>query len=696
MFLSLRMECSKQDWVKDFGSLGLEAEWRTPIQVEAIKNFLCTLVACAMLGSEETFSIAIKKFGTSPFVGSVSPALVTKVLEFLSFDPPIDQLKRALDILKTFAHSYYARDVTVELKQFHISNVLVCLLFGRKAADEKRAYAMPTSTTKVPITKASMKSMDPSRKELREKVLIPWTKWQQQPNRPQLKTIMKKRTARLKFSQENLINRLRIAWDHWISIMPKGMASNLVKEKSNRRNSTDPFHVDCDRCFDSDDPGDSDDDASSPNNCNVLINHMEVDNVINDNDDASPETGKTASSNSEWDMFRGVTQPITGISKASANFESAFCTSAVDDSLVDDVVALIGYLSGMWGHVEHEIIHLLNARMQYTLLRLKPSNWTDKDIDWLVRMLKVTVAMGDFAFRELCIYFERLPHDVPEAIRPYFSVGAQFVNRHDGYMYEFLDDMCGDALQPFLIEYPKYLDQLRRRINKRRPKQLPIESGRLQLFVVPRPPNCIFRKKNPMHPNNSCSVGSNSGNSNNFAGLGNNENNGDDVRIEDIDDENDMLDCGNSQNYGARDHRTGGSGTNDANDAHDRIGANYRTNFARYYGTNYGTNDSHEMETEENAETDAIDRKVKKEPVMMDAAFSECAAPVPMVTSAIRFRYGKIDHVCRRTQPARSIATEVPTQMFNRQLVIRRYKKPVNRRSKSNGCSLYDCKLYHI
>lgn len=100
------------------------------------------------------------------------------------------------------------------------------------------------------------------------------------------------------------------------------------------------------------------------------------------------------------------------------------------------------------------------------------TRWSAPEFKWLARITQALAAIGETAFRELTLYFEHIPYDqLPEWLIPHFSYGAIYIRgRKDFYFYEYMQEVCGDALLPFLLYYPKYVDKLQKRAMSKKAK----------------------------------------------------------------------------------------------------------------------------------------------------------------------------------------------------------------------------------
>lgn len=90
-----------------------------------------------------------------------------------------------------------------------------------------------------------------------------------------------------------------------------------------------------------------------------------------------------------------------------------------------------------------------------------------------MRVVRLLSALGDFAFRELTVYFNKInPLKVPEYVQCHLNVSDCFYllhlelyesliqfsaiylrGRSDIFFHEYLNDVCGDGLLPFMLYF---------------------------------------------------------------------------------------------------------------------------------------------------------------------------------------------------------------------------------------------------
>ncbi|XP_058058681.1 uncharacterized protein LOC131209598 [Anopheles bellator] len=190
----------------------------------------------------------------------------------------------------------------------------------------------------------------------------------------------------------------------------------------------------------------------------VKVKHEQLPTLV----DADPEENVSLQMSESSDGAEEVHNP-NSTTLESENITTLICA----DRLVDRVCRVIGLYAGKWGFVEQECTFLLVERLQRYFQERKT---TAIDWNWLSRILRGLWAVGEFAMRELLPYFYQIDSQaVPEWLVPYFSAAGIFLNgKSDIFFYEYLYDICGDSLGPFMLSYEQYIENRYLKYNRRR------------------------------------------------------------------------------------------------------------------------------------------------------------------------------------------------------------------------------------
>ncbi|XP_049283843.1 uncharacterized protein LOC125764057 [Anopheles funestus] len=197
--------------------------------------------------------------------------------------------------------------------------------------------------------------------------------------------------------------------------------------------------------------------------------------------DADPEENVSLPMSESSDGGGEVNNP-NSTTLESENITTLIC----EDYLVDSVCRVIGLCASKWGFVEQECTFLLVERLQRYFQERKTATI---DYNWLSRIFRGLWAIGEFALRELLPYFYHIDSQtMPEYLIPHFSSAGIFMNgRSDIFFYEYLNDICGDSLMPFMFSYDQYIEKLYLKYHKKRLKVIAIKNCyRVVAKVVPK------------------------------------------------------------------------------------------------------------------------------------------------------------------------------------------------------------------
>uniref|UniRef100_A0A1Y9IW53 Uncharacterized protein n=1 Tax=Anopheles minimus TaxID=112268 RepID=A0A1Y9IW53_9DIPT len=180
--------------------------------------------------------------------------------------------------------------------------------------------------------------------------------------------------------------------------------------------------------------------------------------------DADPEENVSLPMSESSDGGGEVNNP-NSTTLESENITTLIC----EDYLVDSVCRVIGLCASKWGFVEQECTFLLVERLQRYFQERKT---VTIDYNWLSRIFRGLWAIGEFALRELLPYFYHIDSQtLPEYLNPHFSAAGIFMNgRSDIFFYEYLYDICGDSLLPFMYAYDQYIEKLYLKYHRKRLK----------------------------------------------------------------------------------------------------------------------------------------------------------------------------------------------------------------------------------
>lgn len=442
----------RDEYLKDIssiqcGPLSLECSWITSQRnAKDLTKLWKSIILAIIMGDDVAFQYTIHTTLINPFVGCILPHLLQKSIEYLSFGCSEDTLDRLLRFLKVIVQNNHCRDVSNNEEYFNLANIFVCLLLG---AIDVKAKLEQIKAEQIKLEAAgSEEKCDEGGKDDSVKG----------------------------------------------EILTNGNCDKAT-------NGVMPIKDELD--------GGSSNDAYSKLVVNPIalgmgikkeINHFDFEQGIKfepnfyDMDFQEDAVFECETTNIKPDA---KTEPLlsNGDAKVSINeCFSSFETSICNDQYVNDVCDLVGLMASKWGYFEHEIIYLLSKRLE--IFFHENRTWTitgenrtgahlkqmtqliyfPAEFQWLSRAILVLCALGDVAFRELTVYFEHIPCDqLPNWILPnlnvmsicthlhfrrqsnsivLFQFGAIYIRgKKDVYFYEYMQEVCGDALLPFMVFY---------------------------------------------------------------------------------------------------------------------------------------------------------------------------------------------------------------------------------------------------
>ncbi|XP_063696508.1 uncharacterized protein LOC134827677 [Culicoides brevitarsis] len=154
--------------------------------------------------------------------------------------------------------------------------------------------------------------------------------------------------------------------------------------------------------------------------------------------------------------------------KPTNSFRTKVTTVKCNFGVVEELCRTIGLCAGHWGHLEQHLTYLLAKRAE-RLVQDKSIISFEEYGETLYRITCALWSLGEYAFRELTVHLDKIdPSIVPEYCTKVFARAAIFMKgRSDIFLYEYLQEMCGDVLLPFMIFYPNYLQKYNLKIRRR-------------------------------------------------------------------------------------------------------------------------------------------------------------------------------------------------------------------------------------
>uniref|UniRef100_A0A1Q3FAV6 Uncharacterized protein n=1 Tax=Culex tarsalis TaxID=7177 RepID=A0A1Q3FAV6_CULTA len=465
-------------------------------------NQVCDAV---YIGDEECFEEAIDILTNNPHVPSLMKLLLTKAIEMLGFEYTETTLVRTLQFLEALVKNYHVShsDLTLELSL--LCQIFVNLLLGSPSlakfiAEQQLDVQPPSQRSQHPLsmapngTESSLGSGPPSQQNNNvldqpsfHSAMVPMNILESNHLGPSedSNNSNSNATEELLRSIENIkegpdgidINNIKDEYEALFS-MVQGLNKQEGGEVASADAAADSFIK---TEFTGEFDGGGQNFIVQQAGGHSMLNESELnfeikqENVFKLKQEPDVEEAVSLSVMSDGATNDDEQQEEEEVNNPnSTTLESENITTLIcGDALVDDVARVVGLCAGKWGFVEQECTFLLVERLQrYFEGDRKP---TAIDYGWLSRVLRGLWSVGEFAFRELSPYFEKIaPELVPEFVNPYFNVAGIFLRgKSDIFFYEYLNEICGDGLTPFIFQYEHYIesryrrhDALRRKANE--------------------------------------------------------------------------------------------------------------------------------------------------------------------------------------------------------------------------------------
>lgn len=140
--------------------------------------------------------------------------------------------------------------------------------------------------------------------------------------------------------------------------------------------------------------------------------------------------------------------------KNDKDVQTKILTLNCDLRFIEDLCHTIGLCASQWGRVEQQLAYLLSKRLEAFFSSRSFLNLLD--FEFIYRMVNGLWSLGDYAFREVTPYLEKLePGMCPDYLITVFNRGAIYLKgRSDIFFYEWMSELCGDSLLPFMVFYP--------------------------------------------------------------------------------------------------------------------------------------------------------------------------------------------------------------------------------------------------
>nr|XP_019544874.2 uncharacterized protein LOC109415453 [Aedes albopictus] len=450
-------------------------------------NNICDAI---YLGDDECFEEAIGILSTNAHVPSLMKLLLTKVIEMLGFEYTECTLERSLQFLEALVRNYHIShsDLTLELSL--LSQIFVNLLLGAASFMQEDKFIPAQQLSHLDLQPQSHTSqlqqplsMNPAGPEpspqssnieqhqsggFGHSTVVPMTIMENNLPGPSedSNNSNSNATEELLRSIENIkegpdgidINNIKDEYEALFS-MVQGLGKQEVGEEQETLTGSDGFQIKTEFNNEFD-----------PSGQNFMVQqHVPILTEADMNFDVKPEMSEKLKQepgpleDPDDNVSLQMSESSNGevINPNSTTLESENITTLIcADYLADEVSRVVGLCSSKWGFLEQECTFLLVERLQRYFGGGGDRKLDSIDYHWLSRVLRGLWSVGEFAFREMIPYLEKIdPEHVPEFVYPYFNNTGLFLSgKSDIFLYEYLYEICGDGLMPFMFQYEQYIE----------------------------------------------------------------------------------------------------------------------------------------------------------------------------------------------------------------------------------------------
>ncbi|XP_037046683.1 uncharacterized protein LOC119081691 [Bradysia coprophila] len=424
--LELRDEYNKEVTLNQPGPLNLSSNWfANKKSVKNLEGLSTSLSNAIFTGNDAAFKYAIQATTINPYIGCILQPLLNKILSMIVITYTDETLDRAIKFLSAIVYNYNSREATANYQLLHMSQLLTCLILGpldlnQHLSDEQKKMEEKINQIAGELeqspTTNNIFQLDGIQSHIKTTSLSDQIDFVKQEG--MYYEDMKEIEPTTSYSTiDDFQAVMQIMRNEGFDKMD-GVACKKPKIKHELKDSAYEFEV-----------GTS----------------YEVQDFI-------PVQQPTFVPVSDDKIFQDTKLSLI----ETPGKYSSLVTRMCDDRFVDDLCSLVGNMAANWGYFEGEIIFILTKRLEIYFNLMEISN--TPDYQWLMRIVRLLSVLGEYAFRELTVYFDKIdPLVVPECLQCHLNFPAIFLRgREDIFFHEYLNDLCGDGLLPFMLYFSNY------------------------------------------------------------------------------------------------------------------------------------------------------------------------------------------------------------------------------------------------
>lgn len=405
--------------VVERGPLVLNAGWYgEPNRQQEFLELYGNVIDGIYFGDIELQDLALEIVANSPHIASITKMLLTKIIEMLAFEYSDNTLLRSLKLLNSLVTNPVTQTGNYDEELDHIGHIFEGLLIGTSS---EIGYGQEAATAASYPVKMELQAVDDTlcgtfQTETLQHVQENLMEMKTEPDYPNYSQIKKECEDFLMMMDSNVMSI-------------KKEEGQVEQGNAQLLSGIDELPI-----------------YSSTGQ--MQVEQPEI------ADDVSIRISEVSS---EPDVTEKLDNPQTKL-----------LTLNCDLRFMEELCKTFGLCSSHWGRVEQQLTYLLSKRLE--VFFTNRNCFTLIDMEFIYRIMSGLWSLGDYAFREILPYLEKLdPLICPDYLINIFNRGAIYLKgRNDIFFYEWLSELCGDSLLPFMIFYPhqiqKYSIKLKNRL----------------------------------------------------------------------------------------------------------------------------------------------------------------------------------------------------------------------------------------
>lgn len=375
------------------------------------------------VGDDECFEVALEIVTFSPQIGPILKLLLGKCVELLAYEYTEDVLNRSLRFLSALAANPYSQNGQINEELSYLSQIFESLLLGPSLDVKYDDQCVTNGLTNEQLQQQQDQQQQPDTIKLEHS--DEFQQCQQAESLLPAEDLLKD----FKVESDQIIKKecedFFMMMDTSETVIKKEEQADLIGDAGQLLGGLDelPLYA-----------SNTNAPFSASNNVQGQITPEMAD------DDVSIKISEVSSE----PEIRPPETPKMKLTTVKCHF-----------NVVENLCRTIGMCAGHWGYLEQHLTYLMSKRVD-KLSQDKAVISIEEYWESLYRIVSGLWSLGEYSFRELTIYFDKIdPAIVPEYLNLVFARTAIFLKgRSDIFLYEYLQEICGDTLLPFMTFFP--------------------------------------------------------------------------------------------------------------------------------------------------------------------------------------------------------------------------------------------------